>query len=162
MVRYWECKLALHGIAVGDCVGGGAWAATCCERAACVSTVHGHSSENEISFIYLIQLQRQSILFFCCFYYSLTGVEDWSLRLNEFYLPAIAGCSFLKPPTQPDITSVRCSLADPAIWASPHPTAAKLDLDLSLSQDFCRFLAWLKDGMWWRKKHKSLFTSRAH
>lgn len=64
------------------------------KRAACVLTVHGHTFENE-SFLFISYSCSSNPYFL---YYRLIGAEDWSLRLNEFHLRAIAGCSFLNLP----------------------------------------------------------------
>lgn len=114
----------------------------------CVDSSWAYIWEWDI-FIYPIHSCRSNPYFL---YYSLIGVEDWSLRLNEFYL-SHRWLQPSKPPTQSNITSVRCCLADPSIWT---PAAVKLDLDRSLCEDFCRFLAWIKDGMWWKHTQKKL------
>lgn len=59
-----------------------------------VLTVHGHTFQNE-SFLFISYSCGSNPYFL---YYSLIGVEDWSLRLNEFYFRANAGCSFLNLP----------------------------------------------------------------
>lgn len=59
-----------------------------------VLTGHRHTSENEI--FKFTSYSCSSNPYFL--YYSLIGVADWSLWLNEFQLWAIAGCSFLNLP----------------------------------------------------------------
>lgn len=75
-----------------------------------VLTIHGHTFENEI-FLFSSQSRfGKSILFYIT---VLLELRIGSLRLNEFHLPAVAGCRFFfffpRPPTQSNITfSFRC------------------------------------------------------
>lgn len=79
----WCCLLAWVSVCVCNIM---RMCILMCDCTVCGSTVHGHASENEI-FLFVSYSCSSNPYFL---YYSLIGVEDWSLRLNEFHLGAIA------------------------------------------------------------------------
>ena len=109
----WDCCGQLRGWAGVSAPVRGAAASPARMGSARVLTIHGHTFENEI-FLFISQSRGgKSILFYIT---VLLELRIGSLRLNEFHLRAVAGCSFFfffffspRPPTQSNITfSFRC------------------------------------------------------
>lgn len=148
----WEEVSVLVHASVAACVGQCMciiqWTPLCV--CVCVLKVHGHAFHNE-SFLFSSYSCSSNPYFL---YYSLIGVEDWSLRLNEFLSRSHRWLQLSKPS---HAIKHHLRLVDPDIWS---PRRCETGFGSFISWGF----SWIKDEMWWRKHthKKGLLTRQAH